>query len=398
MATNHRISSNVYDGYHGAVKAKELHSQKQHKQGDTRTGLGADAGKPRPQTHDGGIDRDFKQLGSNIGSGQLRNKTGEYGHRHGEIDRHRHSRSFDSYDFVEYNFHRKDAGQFPHEKQKNGLTVIYGTAQGTMQTYQLTKITVAHSVVFSGIHFGSLKKSNEANQDFLNAALRFIEKPGEQTYKSLNDAMTKLMDPRFAPAIVGGAAQMKIRDINGATMIKFTMEVTPAPTKTLDEAREDLKNAYSSRRDSEKDIASIRAEAYANYIRALSENFKKNGVISHTNNTPTTPVFKSSVIYIVKITQVNVMNFREIKRPEFAHNLHGKLTFKNQREFWNDYRPNHGSYVDRLKHDSTKSHMDKDSKTRKAIEAKHDHRHSDETRVKKTGHKRHDKAKTVKSS
>lgn len=399
MAINHKISSNGYGGYHGAVKAKELSSQKQHEHGNMRAGLGEEGSKPGPQVRNGS-DRNFKPLSGNGGSSQPRDKIGESGHRHGEIDKHGHghSRNFDSYVSGKHNSHRQDTGHFSYGKQQNGLSGMHGTFQGTMRIYQFSQITVTHSSVFSGVHLGSLDKRNEAHKDFVNAALGFLKNPSEKAYKSLNDAMIKLMDPKFAPAITGGAAKVSVYDVNGKTMAKFTMEVTPAPTKTLEEAREDLKNAYSSKRNGEKDIAGIRKEAYENYIRALSEQFKKDGKISHTNDTPTTPVFKSSVIYIAKVTQINVTGFHEIKKPNFGHNLHGKLIFKNQQGSWNDYRQNHKSYVDMLKHDSKKSHIDKDSKSRKAIELKHDNRHSDGVKAGGSGNRHHNKARTDKVS
>lgn len=344
MATNHRISSNVHDGYHGAVKAKELHSQKQPEHGNMRAGSGEEGSKSRTQIYDS-FDRSPNPVGGNSGACGPRDKSGETGQGHGEINRHGHNRGFDGYSFAGYNLYRRDAGHFLYGDLTNGFTSMYGAFQGTAQIYQFTQITITHSSVFSGAHFGSITKSNEARQNFLNAARSFFQNPSEQAYRSLNDAMAKLMDPRFTSATVGGAAKVSIRGFNGATMVKFTMEVTPTPTKTLEEAREDLTNAYSSKRDGEKGIAGIRAEAYTNYIRALSEKFKQNGVISHTNNTPTTPVYKASVIYVSKTTWVNVASFHEIKKPELRHNLHGRLTFKNQSGFWNHYRQNHKSYA-----------------------------------------------------
>lgn len=396
MEMNRQISSNVYDRYHGSVKAKELHLQKQHGHGDMHAGLGEEGRKPGLHARDG-FDGNVEPVRGDGRPHQPRDKIGENGHRHGEIEKHAHSRNFDKFDFEGPKSNRQDADRFSYGKHDNRLKGIHWMSQGTMQIHQFTKITIVHPAVFSGDHLESPEKRNEAHQNFLNAARDFIKNPGEREYKSLNEAMMKLMDPKFAPAITGGAARVSIRDVHGGTMAKITMEITPAPTKTLEEAREDLKNAYSTRRDGEKGIAGIRAEAYTNYIRALSEKFKKDGVISHTNNTPTTPVYKSSVIYVVKVTQVNVTNLHEIKKPEFGHNPHGRLTFKDRRGFWND-RQNHKSYVDMLRHDSKKSHSSRDFKYGKAVGASHGHSHSGEGRVEKADYKRHNKTRTDKAS
>lgn len=343
MAMNHQISSNVHDRYHGAGKAKELHSQKKHEHGNMRAGQGKEGSKPElPVRERHGPD------GGGKGSYQLHERKGDHGHGNDGVKWDGKIRYLDKSDINLYKPFAQKATYFSYEELKTQNNCGCGASHGTSQSYQFTQITMTNSNVFSGAHFDSPEKSLEAHKNFINAALDFIKNPGEKSYQSLNEAMMKLMDPKFAPAINGGAAQVSVLTVNGTTMAKFTMEVTPAPTKSLDEAREDLKNAFSSKRNGEENIDSIRAEAHANYIRALSEKFKKDGVISHTNNAPTTPVFKSSVIYVSKVTKANENSMIEIRKPQFVNNFHGKLSFKNQNNFWNDHRNNHKSYFDIL--------------------------------------------------
>ncbi len=315
--TTHQVSSNGFDWRQNAVKAEELRLQRhnhrhENRHGHTRTERGEEGRREGQRQLDiQGLETQARNVGRAKHRWRFDDDTrGEYrrdGHRDGHYDRSDFSGRGVSWREV-------------HGGRAENSQGMYGNMQSISFSYSYTRVDIYHSQVFSG-NFGNREDAIKARDDFTNAALDFIKNPSEASYKALNDSMLKLMDSRFAPANVGGNAQISIFSASNTTYARFTMEVTPAPTKSLEEAREDLHNNYNE-------------ETYKNYIRALSEKFKKDGVISHTNDTPTTPVFKSSIIYSSKTVSGSMKGFHELKRPERGHNWHGRHRIKNEGFDW----------------------------------------------------------------
>ncbi len=317
--TTHQVSSNGFDWRQNAVKAEELRLQRHdyrhdHRQGHMRTDGGKE-GRREGSELDGvkGLEtrpRDIGHVGHRWRFDD--DRRGDYsrgGHRDGRYDRS---------DF-------SGRGQNVHwrperDSRLQQMPGMYGNMQSINFSYSYTRVEIYHSQVFSG-NWDNREDAMKARDDFANAALDFIKNPSEASYKALNDSMMKLMDSGFAPANVNGNAQISIFSTSSSVYARFTMEVTPAPTKSLEEAREDLHNNYNE-------------ETYKNYIRALSEKFKKDGVISHTNDTPTTPVFKSSVVYSSKTSKGGMKGFHELRRPDFDRNFHGRHRIKNKGFDW----------------------------------------------------------------
>jgi hypothetical protein len=227
-------------------------------------------------------------------------------------------------------------------------------------SFSYTRVEISYTRVFNGKNDNYDKDDPmKAFEDFSKAALDFVNKPSEKAYRALNDAMKNLMDSRFTSSHIGGNAQISIFKTKNSALVSFSMEVTPAPRKSLEEAREALHKNYNE-------------ETYKDYIRALSEKFKRDGVISHTNDTPTTPVFKATIIFTSQSSSKgsrgsrgsrgsgdHYSNFHELRRPEFRHNdhynnrhdgYHGRFRLKN-RDFsigkLEDWQREH---IDRHKH------------------------------------------------
>lgn len=268
--TTHQIPSYGADWKQDAMKTKELYSRHHNRHGDMRTGHG-EGDSIRPSTDD------------------------------------IQHRNYDRSDF---------SGVLRHTPPAND-----GNVTGGSFSFSYTKIEISYSNVFNGNN-DKYGDSVQALEAFAKAAKAFVNKPTEEAYTALNDAMKNLMDSRFTSSYVGGNAQVSIFTTQHSALVGFQMEVTPAPTKSLEEAREDLHKNYNE-------------ETYTNYIRALSEKFKQDGVISHTNDTPTTPVYKASILFSAKSTSGEYTNFHELKRPEYKreeqgerHNGHHGKRFK----------------------------------------------------------------------
>lgn len=368
---NHQISSTVHDRYHGAVKAQELRSHKIEHRLQAMQGKTEDISKLR--LYDG------FELVIDDSRSPRRDALDGREHRHDKLDSYSRSHNDGRRELIGRNAYGLHKGHFAHGKADFRHPELRDPFHGAMHDPEFGKITYQPSRAFSGSHLGSPAQIKDAHQNFLNAALDYIKNPSEQAYKALTESMTKLLDPKLTPAANGGAVKVELSHVNGSLVAKFTMEVTPAATKSLDEAREALKNAYSNKRNGESGIADLRAQAYTDYIRALSEKFKKEGKIDHTNHTPTTPVFKAPVFYLAKGTQVNLQHLHELKKPNFhnKHHVHGKLVMKNHQSVWNDYRHNHKSYVDLMKHDK-KPHTVKGFDGKDKVENRHGHHRADD--------------------
>jgi hypothetical protein len=268
--------------------------------------------------------------------------------RHDHIGRH-DRRRYDSSDFSGHPRH--DRWELEGLENRIPLPVEYGRFEGPVS---YTRIEISYTRVFNGKN-DKLEDPVEAFEDFSKAALDFINKPSEKAYRALNDAMKNLMDSRFAASHVGGNAQVSIFKTKNSALVGFQMEVTPAPRKSLEEAREALHKNYNE-------------ETYTDYIRALSEKFKRDGVISHTNGTPTTPVFKASIIFTstsaTKGPREHYAGFHELRRPEFRHgrheghnDWHGRFRVRGRdfsigklEDWQNDNRDRHKHHAERIRH------------------------------------------------
>jgi hypothetical protein len=271
--TTHQIPSRGAD-WERALKAKELHSRHHDRHGDMRIGHGEEDRK-RPQADI--ADR---------------------------IDRH-DRRRYDQSDFSGRVRHEHEHWKQAGIENKIPLPVEYEKFEGS---FSHTRIEISYTRVFNGKN-DNYDDPMKAFEDFAKAALDFVNKPSEKSYLALNDAMKNLMDSRFTSSHVGGNAQISIFKTKNSALVSFQMEITPAPRKSLEEAREALHKNYNE-------------ETYTDYIRALSEKFKREGIISHTNDTPTTPVFKASIIFTSKSSNGRYSNFHELRRPEYRHDRH----------------------------------------------------------------------------
>ena len=274
--TTHQIASYGADWKQDAMKTKELYSRHHHRHGDMRAGRGEED-RIRPNTED---------------------------------------TQYRKYDHSEF------SGRVWHDKQRewgnenNTQPVNYGKVEHSF-SFSYTRIEISYSNVFNGNSEKYAEDPMKAFEEFSKAAQAFVNKPDEKSYRALNDAMKNLMDSRFTPSHIGGNAQVSIFTTKNSALVSFQMEVTPAPAKSLEEAREDLHKNYNE-------------ETYTNYIRALSEKFKRDGVISHTNDSPTTPVYKSTIIFSAKSSGGKISEMHELKRPEYRNDHHGRFKVRNR--------------------------------------------------------------------
>jgi hypothetical protein len=315
--TTHQIPSRGAD-WESAMKTKELYSRHHLRHGDMRAGR-REEDSNRPQTDR--IDRTDR------------------------TDRRDHLK-YDHSDFSGRVHHDHNHWNRVDNENKIPLPVNNYNPDGS---FSYTRIEISYTRVFNGNNDNYDKDDPlKAFEDFSKAALDFINKPGEKSYQALNDAMKNLMDSRFTSSHIGGNAQISIFKTKNSALVSFQMEVTPAPRKSLEEAREALHKNYNE-------------ETYTDYIRALSEKFKQDGVIEHTNDTPTTPVFKASIIFTSKSetkgSREQYSNFHELRRPEFSHRHHGRFRLNNRdfsigklEDWQKDNDDRHKHHAKRIRH------------------------------------------------